>query len=400
MIAKVSVRKIACFLLISFSLLPITRVFPSVAKGLIIVAVFFLSLIFAIGQRRRFSTTHYFALLASFVCLNALIYAGEYRFVQEFDFLSKYLMMMAFALNFILTAYVGSSSITWAKKYLLVLLVVTSFTTLLGLISNPDASRLLASGNTDSNRTIQIMNIGGYGFIYAATIATPWIIYKFREEKKASYIFALVVIGLCIFKSSYTTAILLFICCVGASIFIIKSSGRNKFIRSLLTVLVLGLFALLILTSNIFWELALNIVDGNDILVERIANLRDLFVSKSTEGDISFRGRLYSMSWQGFLNNPILGNIFSSAPTNLGYHSEIIDLLGGCGIVGLIALVITVICVSKQYSFSENVYSQKMKPYFIVAMFALFILSFIDTIIGSLEIATIVAFLYVPEECA
>lgn len=395
----------ASILAVSFALLPITRLLPEAIKASVIMLEFSLGIIGVLNILNKYKKSSklkhitYFIVIVFVLIIDLMIYLGEYQYVPVFSFWSKFLMMFAFWLPFILVAtYCTSfdvSAINIIKKVILFFLIVTAITTLAGSIFFDDASRILASGDTNGNRLYQAYNIGGYGFIYALSLTIPWLIYQYHTYHKKIVILILILFCGCIIKSSYTTAIIITLYSIIVSLIMIRTIKKKSKIKILLMTMPLIIIIMLCLNNQSFWVLLLKIVSSNSILLERVSNLQDLFIKQSMMGDIGFRTRLYLMSWNAFLNNPLTGNMSNHTVMKLGYHSEILDLLGGCGIIGFSILLI-IICYLRKIIMPQYK-NQSIKVYYMVTLLAFFVFCFINTVIGSLEFSIILSFLYLPE---
>ncbi len=78
-----------------------------------------------------------------------------------------------------------------------------------------------------------------------------------------------------------------------------------------------------------------NFFEDNDMtsLAARCTMVAEYLLGKGTSGDMAAREDLYLTSWLAFCDSPLLGKLVNSSAT-LGGHSEILDILGGTGIIG------------------------------------------------------------------
>lgn len=384
---------ISAFLAICFALLPILKTLPSSIKAVIVLCILFFSALDV------FRNVCYITILGLAVVLNLLVWFGEYQFVPSFSFADKFAMMCLFwltvAIGVVLCVKKEWNSIIRLKKIILNLLIISSITTIIGSFMFEDASRALASGDQVGNTTYQLWNIGGYGFIYALALSIPWIIYLYNKSKEKKYVVILLLFCFCIIRASYATAILLTISGLVMSCFLNRLHTKRGSILALLCFALLFLIGSFVILDMNFWEFILRLTSNNRVLNFRVQNMRDLILYQNVTGDISMRGDLYTDSWDAFLENPIWGNAFSLKSLPLGYHSEFIDLLGGCGLIGLLLLIILICfivkCISKFYN------NTTITKYYVWAMIELIIFGFINTILGSIEFAIIIGFVYLPE---
>lgn len=381
-----------------YVLLPITRVLPSFIKAGIIIEVLilcFLGILQRSGNRTN-NKVEYFTIMAiSVLVLNALIYVGEYQYVGSYSFFAKFLVMFSFWIPFFIVIgysdHISEYEQGRIHKIVFTLLIITTITTLFGLYLFDDASRALASDNYTENRLFQMYNIGGYGFIYSLVLALPWTIYSYKKSKRKRFIVAVILFMLCIIKSSYTTAIILGVYSIGMCILVMHSEGKNFKYKFGISVFLLAVVFYFIVNSTIFWNIASNSVVGNDILFERVSNLRNMALMGELQGDARYRANLYERSWNAFLMNPVSGNVLST-PQSLGYHSEVLDLLGGTGIVGCLLLIFIMFLVYKVTA--SKLKHSDIKHYYYVSITVFFFLSSMNTVLQSLELSLILGFLY------
>lgn len=384
-----------------FSLLPITRVLPTFLKAGMILASIALAFFVAIQHLRSSTgkkTYYFFAAFATAAIINLLIFIGEYQYLGEFSFASKYLMMIAFWMPFLMQILFNftndTKDIVKAQKILLLLLTLTAITTTIGSFIFEEASRALASNNVEANRVYQLYNIGGYGFIYAIVLSIPWVLYQIKEKKRKAYIGILVIQLLCLFRANYMTAILLTVAaCVICLLFPKKEKNKILFLGIGAEIF---LITMLIFQDPHFWEFMIHLVEDSDTMVFRFRNLRDLFLNRNLTGDIALRGSLYQMSWESFLDRPLLGNIGAKVPNELGYHSELIDYLGGTGILGILVFALFLFSFFSTQN-KKLPYEKSMRRYAVVSWLMFLILASINTVIGSIEISTVMGILYFPE---
>ena len=228
---------------------------------------------------------------------------------------------------------------------LLITYIITALTTYVGLEAFPDASRLLATGGTHY-QTYFKYNIGGYGFIYSLVLLHPIFICFFKSRKKYIYsaIFTAVCV-LCVFKSAYAMAALLFV--VSCSAYLLPSSldikkvRRRMFVIAVLLVVVL-IFVPAILNSLAQWD----VLEDSSEKITDISNM--IQGSETTHADTEIRHKEYEKSWETFLSNPILGAlIFGEGKT--GGHSYALDFMANWGIIGLIIIICVFVGFGKLY---------------------------------------------------
>ena len=211
--------------------------------------------------------------------------------------------------------------------------LITLTTTIVGNILYPNASRFLAT-NINTNISYSRLNIGGYDFIYGLVILFPFFISFFRVLKGIRRTVALTLIMLTLsacFFTEYTTAIII---CMIILLIELLSNIKNRALFWVSLIVVIIIFFVL---RNPFSNFLLSIKDfcksfGLVSIAERIDNIRNVILGRTVSGDAALRSSSYARSFRSFLNNPIIGCI--GEEPNLGGHSEILDTLGGTGLIG------------------------------------------------------------------
>ena len=384
---------ISAIIAVLFALVPAIKALPTLLKAIIVLSVVFFSALNA------YNSVYYISILGLAIILNLLIWFGEYQFVSSFSFFDKFAMLCLFwliiAIGVELCVKRQWNLINRLKRLVFFLFVLTSVTTIIGSFVFNEASRALASGDSVGNTVYQIANIGGYGFIYTLALSVPCIVYKINTTKEKKFILVLLLFLVCIIRASYATAIILSLCGLVMSFFLVKLNKTKK------SLLIFYLFSLLILVCLIlildveFWDFLIRLTAKNDTLNFRVRNLRDLVLYQNVTGDIAMRADLYFDSLKAFVKSPITGNVLSSRPNTLGYHSEFLDLLGGCGVLGAGVFVLLVSLFSSLvFRFYKG---SGIGRYYVLAMIELLFFGFINTILGSIEFSIIIGLLYLPE---
>lgn len=220
-----------------------------------------------------------------------------------------------------------------AKKIVVVVLLmifVTSITTYYGNMLFPNASRALATGEAELSATYTRYNIAGFDYVYINVLLIPLIVYRFKyiSGKKLFPIILLAIMYMMIFKTSYTTALLLSV--LGLFSYFLKSRLTTNRIVLYLLCFAIAYFLVKNLLPPILNGLA-DLVD-NENISPRLNDLANVFMGNDVydNSDIGSRKDLYLQSFTGFLSNPIIGT-----QTVGGGHSFILDSLCCWGIFGL-----------------------------------------------------------------
>ena len=255
------------------------------------------------------------------------------------------------------------------KRFIGIFLITISISvvaTLLVVLVNNSAARLLAGSATDRERYIYYRKgVGGYGFVYGCVFLLFGLLFWGRElsAKSSKFLNALLIILTCIMVifASYTMAFLFILI-----IFFLwyMTTSKKKNVGALLLVgLILFLFKVPILRLLQGFAVALDL----SWIDKRLGQL----IEAMTTGSISnlTRFELYMRSWESFVSNPLIGE------GTIGGHSFLLDLMGQFGFVG----VIFFFCACKVIARIVKTISTQKK--WIYTLFIIFmILDTVDTI--------------------
>lgn len=258
---------------------------------------------------------------------------------------SVFLSVLPIFVGFVLVVNKKDQIINRIVPVIIISYLLTAITTYTGLAIFPDASRLLATGD-DHYLTYFRYNIGGFDFVYSLTLLHPVIVGVLRFKKKPvwSLIFTLIS-GLCIFRSAYTMAALMFIISCLAYLLPVKENTKKaarqiKFFA--FGLIFLFLIAPWVLDKIANWPFLSDSADK----IQDIANiLRGL---ETSTDDAESRRNLYMRSWESFLTNPVFGSFFEESGILSG-HSLILDIMAQWGILGLSVVIILFIEFGKSH---------------------------------------------------
>lgn len=257
-------------------------------------------------------------------------------------------------------------------KFVLIFVLITAFTTISGSFAYEGASRQV-SGNNNAvlNDLYTNKNIAGYGFIYFLIITMPLLMKRYFYKHKIVTLATLAVFSFCIIRSEFTMAILLLGLTV-ASCFLMRK--KNKI--GLFILIIAGFFLLAYSNSILIW-----LIDKFSDSHTVSARLQSLLVTSnggSLNGDLLNRKELYTKSWVSFAHNPIIGGFFSFNTKHVGGHSELIDLLGHVGIIGMFIFACIISNVKKMECFAAI-----EKDYFLTITFTLaFVISIMNNFLS------------------
>lgn len=294
-------------------------------------------------SRGRKSLSEYLVLVIPFILWKLLIYFIEKPSVIDWGY-GVLLDFMPIVLGLYITKYLGFDSVKGFSVIIILSVLATMLTTYIGLQEYPDAARYLATvDNPNEAKYLQynMMNIGGYGFVYITVLLYPIVIYAFkRKQLKLIWLILLAVFELMVIISSgYTTAFLLWML---STVFIFFK--RDFKLTSLIVVVAVALVVFFLL-----WDL---ISDGLKLLADNIDNrvisdrLRDL--SGGQEGlknSDDKRLDLFLTSLNTFFAHPIVGSLGGGA----GGHSFILDNLAKYGLLGAAIFAFMYVVIFKKF---------------------------------------------------
>ncbi len=328
------------FLLLSFYILYAIMPIVSRAVSTFLTTYFFMLLavwiIFTILFARRFESFNvYFRALFPFILFQMLTY-----FTQSVGIIMWGYNVLLFLIPVIVGYNILYERRSEIKKYSAVLLGalgITVLTTIIGLIRNPFAARVLATSESADNVfevSYSWQNIGGYTFVYTIVLLYPLLILAFKRGKINGLLTALIAFSILamVFLSEYTTALLLFL--ITSVMFLF---GRRLTKDNVIVFAVIGI-AVVFLLQDYFSDLLvwLGRASGSATLEERLTALAG--GTQGLENSESNRLELYRMSINTFFKNPILGTAFKGGG-GTGGHSQLLDALATYGLVGVAVMV-------------------------------------------------------------
>lgn len=215
---------------------------------------------------------------------------------------------------------------------IIIAVAVTCVTTTIGCIVFPNASRVLATAAASYNGTsssYDILNIGGYGFVYSTVLMYPFVILGFKAKRLhlIPTVVLTVLIYYMVIQTEYTYALLLLM--LSTLLFFVKRDITIK--RFILLMLVFFVVVLIFrVTIAALFSYIGNLL-GNQTMVDKI-NAAFLGTDAVDNFDDD-RGALYMKSLNLFFKQPLFGSLFGGSK-NVGGHSFLLDALGTYGLVG------------------------------------------------------------------
>lgn len=246
-----------------------------------------------------------------------------------------------------------AASREYKKKYLFWFVVAcyvfTAITTTLGNIRYSIPSRLLATTDSADSALYLSQNIGSFTFVYELVLVTPLFIYMFKKNIINRFISVglVVMFGLTIIKTEYTTALLLFV--LSMILFFIPNLTNSKIFIALMIFVVL-----LIFNSTYIAEFLRNIGQSlkSEVLATRLDELAAILSGDDIviTGNAGTRTELYKKSFNTIVNSYFAGGWDSAV---VGGHSYILDTMAKFGFLGAFTIVVMY----------KTVYSLFIKPY-------------------------------------
>lgn len=269
-----------------------------------------------------------------------------YRFVLDIYGLIQIMIYALLGVIIVQTNDVKSAKVI--VRVFIILSIITSITTYIGCQIYPGASRALAVTNVEDMEYYEIytrMNIGGFSFIYSIIFLVPLLIvlmknYSYFPNSKFLFLISLccvMIIGLAVFSSEYTMAVLLYSLSLSLIFFARKLSLRK------LLILIFMSMSIFLLFKPVFGEILVGL--SENVTSENISSrLFDIGISVQGEeiinnnSDVNIRMEKYMKSFNSFIANPF-GTWFFR-PTEAGGHSFILDNMARFGIFAIFLFVI------------------------------------------------------------
>ncbi len=250
---------------------------------------------------------------------------------------------------------------------------ITAFTTFIGNNQYEGASRLMATlDNNDPTRQLYASaNIGGFALIYELVLIAPLIVYLVKKRKINMIlgIGFIALLGITIFNSEYTTALLMYV--LSLILFLIPKITKRKIL-----VIVVVLAILFVFNSMYFADMFDNLSQTveSETLAARFGELADFLREGESTDDSNAANRLnlYRKSIKTFFSSGMLGAWKNSS---IGGHSFVFDTMGKFGLLGVALMIIMYRIIYKMFI---NPYKKEdFYPYvyytYLIAIFMAFI---------------------------
>ena len=397
---KINCYKISFQVYILYALLPVLHSISGYIQIAIIMTAFAFLLLSMLSNIDSISTMQTFVLLLLSFLFAYMIYMGEYTvtiFEQQYG-LAKFLMLLLFWFPMYMLPGL-SKGITETKEdifnLILVLCCITSITTLIGIFRFEEPCRALAKGTSALTDYYQSLNIGGYGFVYALILLIPALLHKYKITKRKIYIGIILLFTICIIGASYGTAFVVFAIVMGVYLYLqIKC---NVVIKTIITFIIgIMVFSYDSWKQIVKWIYLILEKIGVESLSSRMEMVYRSLTIDSQVMHLEERVALREMSLDVFNKNPFLGNLELNNKQALGMHSEICDMLGGTGIIGVLLFFILIAAIA--YFLKRQIVSRDMRNIYISILAGMIFLIYYNTIITSIEILLIICCVIFSEE--
>ncbi len=225
------------------------------------------------------------------------------------------------------------------QVFLTLLIILTCITTMIMLVSYPNATRALANARGAEGapeRLLYAGNTASWGIMYGMVFSLPVWADRYRKEKKIRYLLAAVLVTVCAVKAQLTFAI------VFAAVFCFFLFMKNISVRRVTgcaCILLVLAVVFRVYTGRLFYELYLLLRQtGADTLTLRAHQLYLLCTRGMLTGSTGTRLALYMQSIRTFLEFPLAGCRSDAHQTVVGLHSQLFDTMGAAGLAGTILL--------------------------------------------------------------
>lgn len=281
------------------------------------------------------------------LCLSAFIIIALGMLLKEESFTEAAGKRLPYVLWPLLYRFSRNKTDRKLRVFLIVLfsvvLAVSVILTLVTLVNDSNAARLLAGKATETERAeYYAKGVGGYGFVFG-TVFVAYALLKFGrtinfKAGKIAIIVFIALIGIMTVFASYTTAIILFFVLVFVAAF--TSAKKHNWVGFVL--LFVGSVLVIVFRNTIFEAFAQL---GKTLELPYVENRFTQLLDASSEGSVEGLRRytLYKKSLDTFFSNILTGG------TEIGKHSEIFDLMGTYGIFS-IPFIVSQVLIFRQLS--------------------------------------------------
>lgn len=291
------------------------------------------------------------------------------------------------SLGFYAASHLKHRSRTLLLYGFLLLVFFIMVVTIAALFNNPMLARALAEGVTISENTAayRLANVGGYEFSYMIGVLTiVFVFYFMHPDSNAGKWLSCIAAAICFFyilESQYT--ILLILTTVFSTILLFWR--RSHFF--LKVIFILGLVLLFLNLDSFFTYLSQNM--KQQMLADKFSWLAEYCSGNSNQEVLHSRPELYLDALRDFCKNPVWGSATESSERA---HSYLLGVLSSGGLLGL-SCYLTVFLEAKKHIVNCLISLKKDSTLFQYACLYCFLLSIINPIGTSFEIAIVLYFI-------
>ncbi len=220
----------------------------------------------------------------------------------------------------------------------ILMLLATAVTSIVGLASDPGAARYLATVS-DSNeaRNVQLewKNVGGFSFTYILLTIYPVMICYAKEMSLALWkkIVLIAILLAYYISAEYMTGLMGFV--ILSALWFMPRKFSDKKLSGILIILLIVFLLLKRPIAMLLYRMASS--TSSSTLYERFVYMANSLLGISIESDVGLRGEVLQRSVNGFLEHPLLGNWYLGG--RVGGHSYILDFICKYGIIGISMLI-------------------------------------------------------------
>ena len=247
-------------------------------------------------------------------------------------------------------------------------------------------------GNEAFLKELMLRNIGGYDFIYAMVAALPLVCIAIGQnhgKKRAAFMALIVLQTVTIVLSQYTYAMLYAAAILAVEVIALLARRISKGKLSMGQSLLAGALPLLIgfalmqplaqLASAVCMELGL---ENFAFSFEQLS-----LALQGSATDENSRLSHYLVALEGIRQSPLFGDLFGGAQ-QMSYHSDVLDLLSGAGVLGAAAACGMVWLMGRGSLRGMKNHPQKAQILFSFAVILL--IASLGTVVYSRDIPTVV----------
>ncbi|WP_028235567.1 hypothetical protein [Pseudobutyrivibrio sp. MD2005] len=358
--------------------IPITILIPNIIrKPLLLIAI----MSFMLGLVKKGSI--YLFGFVGLIFFEIVYYS--YSWSAKLSF-SSYIFPAAVSVEFYVCALlILDKKLKVSSKYLrfyTIVILITTLTTVLGLIHYPTAIRTLGQVADDVNSYWQnyyrSLNMAGWNALFGIAFFCGTLLYMLKMKKEFLIFLTLLSSIVCVVFSQLMFAVLLMMCLL---FFVFINDTYKRMIAKMIPFTLLFSILWLGKAKILMWLYGIICNTKMDMLALRVKNLYNLFILKDTDGDAGARFERYSRSINTFVRNPF-GRYFSQEKNPLveiGFHSDFCDILGTVGFLGIIVITIVIITMYRKIKLIKYPYE---KRFYIFEVFTLLIMFIINPVIS------------------